>query len=164
MSKKFIPRLATRRQGFSLIELVIVVVIIGIIAAIAIPKMSKGSAGAGDSALKGNLAVLRNAVELYTSEHGKLPDGASAAAIVDQLTKYTKVDGTGAASSKDVANGITYGPYIKKIPPLPVGVFSARIRLHRLSPAADCRHTTVDPTSPGRNFRRMQFEREVGPI
>jgi len=52
----------------------------------------------------------------------------------------------------------------KFLPPLPVGAFSARIRLHRLSPAADCRHTTVDPTSPGRNFRRMQFEREVGPI
>ena len=52
----------------------------------------------------------------------------------------------------------------KFLPPLPVGVFSARIRLHRLSPAADCRHTTVDPTSPGRNFRRMQFEREVEPI
>jgi len=57
-----------------------------------------------------------------------------------------------------------FGRRFKFLPPLPVGAFSARIRLHRLSPAADCRHTTVDPTSPGRNFRRMQFEREVGPI
>lgn len=57
-----------------------------------------------------------------------------------------------------------FGRRFKFLPPLPVGAFSARIRLHRLSPAADCRRTTVDPTSPGRNFRRMQFEREVGPI
>src|SRR5689334_14471462 len=56
--------------GFSLIELVIVVVIIGIIAAIAIPRLSRGSAGAADSALSGNLAVLRNAVDLYATEHG----------------------------------------------------------------------------------------------
>ena len=54
-------------KGFSLIELVIVVVIIGIIAAIAIPKMSRGSAGASDSALTGDLTVLRNAIELYNT-------------------------------------------------------------------------------------------------
>src|SRR5438046_9815698 len=75
-------------RGFSLIELVIVVVIIGIIAAIAIPKMSKGAAGAGDSALQGNLAVIRNAIELYNSEHGKFPSG-TATNVEDQLTKYT---------------------------------------------------------------------------
>src|SRR5919112_1210242 len=65
-----------RRRGFSLIELVIVVVIIGIIAAIAIPRMSRGTAGAADSALSGNLNVLRNAIELYATEHGgKFPSG-----------------------------------------------------------------------------------------
>jgi len=110
---------ARRRKGFSLIELVIVVVIIGIIAAIAIPKMSKGSAGAGDSALRGNLAVLRNAVELYNSEHAAFPSG-TAANVTAQLTTYTDVNGTTAAA-KNLATGITYGPYLRKIPPLPVG-------------------------------------------
>ena len=65
----------TPRRGFSLIELVIVVVIIGIIAAIAIPRMSRGTAGAADSALGGNLNVLRNAIELFATEHGgKFPE------------------------------------------------------------------------------------------
>jgi prepilin-type N-terminal cleavage/methylation domain-containing protein len=109
---------AVRRKGFSLIELVIVVVIIGIIAAIAIPKMSKGSAGAGDSALKGNLAVMRSAVELFNSEHGALPSG-TAANVVSQLTGYTDVNGT--TGARNVATGITYGPYLKTIPALPVG-------------------------------------------
>ncbi len=111
---------ARHRKGFSLIELVIVVVIIGIIAAIAIPKMSKGSAGAGDSALKGNLAVMRSAVELYNSEHGALPSG-TAANVLAQLTTYSDVTGATTAASKNVATGVTYGPYLKSIPPLPVG-------------------------------------------
>src|SRR5688572_30235377 len=75
------------RGGFSLIELVIVVVIIGIIAAIAIPRLSRGSAGAADSALSGNLAVLRNAVDLYATEHGgTFPKLAQ---FSNQLTQYT---------------------------------------------------------------------------
>ena len=61
------PRKRTR--AFSLIELVIVVVIIGIIGAMAIPRMSRGSKGASENALRGDLAVLRNSIELYAAEH-----------------------------------------------------------------------------------------------
>lgn len=103
-------------RGFTLLELVIVVVILGIIAAIAIPRMSRGSAGAADSALSGNLAVLRNAIDLYSAEH----DGAypKLATFEAQVTTYT--DAAGAAqATKD--NPHCYGPYIRAIPPLPVG-------------------------------------------
>ncbi|MCC6428347.1 MAG: prepilin-type N-terminal cleavage/methylation domain-containing protein [Phycisphaerales bacterium] len=102
------------RRGFSLIELVIVVVIIGIIAAIAIPRMSRGSQGAQESALVGNLAVLRNAVDMFSNEHGgTLP--TSATTITTQLT--TETDVTGAAWT----TGPKYGPYLRDVPPLPVG-------------------------------------------
>jgi prepilin-type N-terminal cleavage/methylation domain-containing protein len=111
------------RGGFSLIELVIVVVIIGIIAAIAIPRMSRGSQGAADSALAGNLSVLRNAVDLYQTEHQAYPASAVGATASDfdrQLTKYTDATGTSnATSTKDTTH--TYGPYLRKVPPLPVG-------------------------------------------
>ena len=104
------------RRGFSLIELVIVVVIIGIIAAIAIPRLSRGSAGAADSAVSGNLAVLRNAIDLYATEHnGTWPTLAD---FEDQLTQYT--DASGATSATRKATAI-YGPYLRKVPPLPVG-------------------------------------------
>ncbi len=109
-----------RNGGFSLIELVIVVVIIAIIGAIAIPRMSRGSAGAGDSALTQDLSVLRGALDLYQTEHG----GAypALADIATALTGYT--DSTGAHNAtwvKDAATGKTYGPYLRAVPPLPVG-------------------------------------------
>jgi general secretion pathway protein G len=104
------------RRGFSLIELVIVVVIIAIIGAIAIPRMSRGSAGAADAALAGNLSVLRGAIDLYATEHtGSYP---ALATFEDQLTQYT--DDTGGTSATKTATHI-YGPYLRKIPPLPTG-------------------------------------------
>lgn len=104
------------RRGFSLIELVIVVVIIGIIAAIAVPRMSRGAAGAGDSALVNNLQVLRNGIDLFQTEHGGI--FPTAATIETQLMGYSKDDGT-AQAAKD--NTYYLGPYVRALPPLPVG-------------------------------------------
>jgi len=111
-----VPRKAKRGGGFSLLELVIVVVIIAIIAAIAVPRLSRGTAGAADSALKGDLAVLRNALDLYNAEHnGSYP---AVATFVEQLTTYTDVAGNDQVT-RDTTH--IYGPYIRKIPSLPVG-------------------------------------------
>lgn len=125
------------RGGFSLIELVIVVVIIGIIGAIAIPRMSRGAAGATDSALVANLAVLRNAIDLYATEHGgaypKLADLnkksiAEDAAGGNPLLDYTNASGSKIGSktpSTDTttpeADRLILGPYLRSIPALPVG-------------------------------------------
>ena len=110
----------SRRRAFSLVELVIVIVIIGVISAIAIPRLTRSATGAAGAALKGDLAVLRNAIEMYRAEHeGRFPDDKNT--IVGQLTMYTKVDGTDANVAADVATGRVYGPYLKAIPPLPVG-------------------------------------------
>ena len=103
-------------RGFSLLEVVIVVAIIAILAAIGIPRMSRGSKGAGDSALKANLSVLRNAIDLYAAEHqGSYPTLTD---FSDQLTQYTDTSGD-AQATKDTTH--IYGPYLRSIPPLPVG-------------------------------------------
>jgi general secretion pathway protein G len=118
-----------RKAGFSLVELVIVIVIIGVIAAIAIPRVSRGSRSAGESSLASNLAVLRNAIELYASEHnGVYPagnaDGSAAAkwtpqAVINQLTRFSDLNGN---TSPDRVGDFQFGPYLRKgIPPLPVG-------------------------------------------
>lgn len=109
----------TKRSAFSMIELVIVVVIIGIIAAIAIPRMSRGATAAADSALAQNLQILRNAIDLYQTEHGgSFP---TASGIVDQLTKYSTADGLTTADAANTTTGVIYGPYLRKIPPITVG-------------------------------------------
>jgi len=106
----------THTRAFSLLELVIAVAIIAIIAAIGIPRLSRGTKGAADSALSGNLAMLRNAIDIYGAEHtGTYP---TADDIGDQLTQYTDKDGN-TKDTKDTTH--IYGPYVRSIPPLPVG-------------------------------------------
>jgi len=107
----------TARKGFSLIELVIVVVIIGIIGAIAIPRMSRGAEGASDGALTADLAVLRNAIDLFITEHeGVIPTAAN---IENALLQYSNKAGDSFSATKDTTH--YFGPYLRAIPPLPVG-------------------------------------------
>ncbi len=109
----------TKKRGFSLVELVIVVVIIGVIAAIAVPRISRGAKGAGESALRGSLAAMRNSIDMYAAEHnGDFPGADSlAATVVRQLTEKTDVVG---------AVGTDFGPYLRRMPPLPVGANAAK--------------------------------------
>ena len=115
-------------KAFSLVELVIVIVILGIIAAIAIPRISSGSRNAGESALKANLASLRNGIDWYYGEHNNTFPGANAdgggnaadseGAFQSQLTLYSDINGN-VSATKDPAYPM--GPYIRSFPALPVG-------------------------------------------
>ena len=105
-----------RARGFSLVELVIVVVIVGLLAAIAIPRFSRGASGATDSAIAGDLAVLRNAIEMYAAEHtGTYP---KAATFSDQLTLYSDAAGNTNATRTAV---FEFGPYLHAVPKLKAG-------------------------------------------
>jgi len=107
-----------RRVAFTLVELVVVIVIIGILAAIAIPRLSRGSAGANQSALAADLAMVRNAINLYAAEHNNSFPGPDASGFVNELTLYSSVAGaTNAAKSSTYK----YGPYLVALPACPVG-------------------------------------------
>lgn len=111
------------KRAFSLVEMVIVIVIIGVIAAIAVPRITRGARGAGDASVRGSLAGLRNAIDLYATEHaGTFP--ASTAGddqddLLDHLTKRTDIDGAVGTT----AGTHIYGPYLRgdSFPPLEVG-------------------------------------------
>lgn len=111
----------SQTRAFSLVELVIVVVIIGVIAAIAVPRISRGAKGAGDAALRGSLAGIRNAIDMYAAEHGGTfaasAVGDTEITLTDQLTK--KTDSAGVVGT--TAGVHIYGPYLRgAFPALPV--------------------------------------------
>jgi general secretion pathway protein G len=110
-------RIRNHRDGFSLIELVMVVVVIAVIGAIAIPRLSRGAAGANDSALLENLNALRKAIDLYAAEHAnRFPTLAN---IGVQLTVYTDETGTSTSTTPDFTHA--FGPYLQRIPAVNTG-------------------------------------------
>ena len=104
------------QPGFSLIEVVMVVVILAAIAAIAIPRLSRGSQGSIEAATARDVQVLQKAIDLYAAEHnGAFPNSAM---VADQLTQYTDSAG---AMSQNKTPPYVYGPYLRKVPPVPSG-------------------------------------------
>ena len=136
---KFQRRISDGR-AFSLVELVIVIVIIGVIAAIAIPRIGNASQNAREAALRADLKLLRDAIELYTVEHGgDVPALRSAGteagaqtseAFVRQLTWYTNDKGD-AVLARDATHPL--GPYLRRIPPLPVGANAGQTRVFTMN-------------------------------
>jgi len=109
--------MSMHEKAFSLLEVVIVVAIMGVLAAIALPRMSRGQRGAGDAALETDLEVLRKAIDLFAAEHlGSYPSGDR---IAGQLTQCTDIEGD-AQTTRDGDH--VYGPYLRDVPPLPVGI------------------------------------------
>ncbi len=99
-------------------ELLLVLVTLGIVSAIAIPRMSSGADPSVESLLSTNLSVLRNALEQYCTEHrGSYPPAGS---VSEALLGYSDETGTIFLSRRDVDRGMTFGPYLHAVPPMPV--------------------------------------------
>jgi type IV pilus assembly protein PilA len=65
---------ATKQQGFTLIELMIVVAVIGVLAAVALPQYQKYVGKSEAASALATLSALRTNVEAYTLEKGEFPD------------------------------------------------------------------------------------------
>jgi general secretion pathway protein G len=66
-----------KRNGFTLIELMIVVSIIGILAAIAVPNYQWGIIKTKESVLREDLYNFRTTIDQYYADQGKYPDALS---------------------------------------------------------------------------------------
>lgn len=96
--------------------------LLGILAAIVVPQYQSQSQKAKESNAKSNLQILRQQIELYTTEHKGVPPGyvegevTDAATFCAQLTSYTDIDGN--TNSKKTVD-FPYGPYLEKFPTNP---------------------------------------------
>jgi prepilin-type N-terminal cleavage/methylation domain-containing protein len=81
-----------RRDGFTLIELVVVVLILGILAGVAAPKFVSKSSESKEAAIKQTLSVVRSAIEMYRANaaDGLPPNVASSAELLTALQPYLR--------------------------------------------------------------------------
>ncbi len=105
-----------RFLGFSLAELFVVGIVLMVIGANTIPRFSRGADSLAEAALSGNLAVLRNGLDVYSSDHGgQFPSVGNFDA---QMTQYTDDQGNASAIADSAHR---HGPYLRRVPVLPVG-------------------------------------------
>ena len=64
-----LAQLREKKQGFTLIELVMVIVIVGVLAAIIVPNYVDYVGKSGASTTKANLQMIRTAIQTFRSEN-----------------------------------------------------------------------------------------------
>lgn len=119
-------RRVDNRDGFTLIEMLIVIIILGILAMVIIPQISVSTDDAKVSTLKTNLGGIRSAIEMYYAQHNQTypgmvketdgttatDDTTAAAALIAQLTQFS--DATGKVPADGIkTDAYPFGPYIK---------------------------------------------------
>lgn len=98
-----------KSKGFTLIEMLIVIVVIAILALIVIPRLLQAGRRAKESALRGDLQQLRNAIQHFEADCGAWPP---------VLADLMRANGAGISTDVD-GNGITidrtgyHGPYLR---------------------------------------------------
>ncbi len=104
--------LRNRRNAFTLVELLIVIIIIAVLAAIAIPKFSNSTTRSKESALRSNLKLVRNAIELYRADTGVFP-----ATLGDLAATAAPANGLDSGATSTAINSSDWrGPYLQALP------------------------------------------------
>ncbi len=97
------------KNGFTLVEILVVVVILGILAAVVIPQFSPAATEAKTSRVASDLQVMRAQIGLYKIQHNDQLPGTAGVSFEDAMTKKTDEDG--ALNPAGIR-----GPYTPKIP------------------------------------------------
>lgn len=67
------PDLSAKRNGFTLVELLVVISIIAILAGLLLPALAKAKAAANSTACKNHLRQMGTALRMYVEDHRKYP-------------------------------------------------------------------------------------------
>jgi general secretion pathway protein G len=106
-NKEVVTMRTSRRQAFTLIEILIVVVIMAVLAATIIPQFSSSADDAKQSSVDFTLHTLRSQIELYKLHHTAYP--AITAGSLPQMLNYTDKAGNTNATADP---SYPYSPYV----------------------------------------------------
>jgi prepilin-type N-terminal cleavage/methylation domain-containing protein len=118
MKKKFVKG----RQGFTLVEIMIVVAIIALLASIAVPGFLRARKRSQASRIINDLRLIDNAVDLYAIEYNKSTGNP---VNVADWTKYVKPGTNLYVTGKDIL-GNTYGNQtVDSVPKVNISAYNA---------------------------------------
>jgi prepilin-type N-terminal cleavage/methylation domain-containing protein len=115
-------KLATKRGGFTLVEIMIVVAVIALLAAIAVPGFLRARKRSQASKILNDLRMIDSAIDQYAVETGK--QTGNTVGVAD-WTNYVKKDSTLYATGKDLF-GDDYGPQnVDSLPKCPASAWAS---------------------------------------
>ncbi len=135
-----------KRNGFSLIELLIVVAIILIIAAIAIPNLLRAKITANEASAVGSLRTLNTACIAYSTSYGQFP------AALSNLGPLAS-GGTASSTSADLIDSV-----------LAAGTKSGYTFVYTAGSSNQSYTITAQPIVAGQTGQRMFFTDQSGVI
>jgi prepilin-type N-terminal cleavage/methylation domain-containing protein len=107
-----------RKQGFSLIELMIVIMLLAIVSAITIPRFVDASDDARETAIETDIQMMRRQIMVYVAQHtGKGPH-LDENGNLDKANLAARLTGRTDPEGKLGATGL-YGPYMAEWPTNP---------------------------------------------
>ncbi|MGB0743366.1 MAG: prepilin-type N-terminal cleavage/methylation domain-containing protein [Opitutales bacterium] len=83
---------ATRKYGFTLVEIMVVVVIVGLLAAIAASAFARARQASQNTRFASDVRVYSGAMETFAMEYGDFPEDSNSGAVPAGLGEYLKLD------------------------------------------------------------------------
>jgi general secretion pathway protein G len=105
-----------QRKGFTLVEVLVVVVVIAILAAVVLPKFINSGLRGKESALRADLKLMRNAIEMFHNDTDAWPASLADLAVTSAPANGLDDDG----NSKAIIATHWKGPYLASIENDPV--------------------------------------------
>ena len=110
----------SRRNGFTLVELLIVIIIIAVLAAIAIPKFANSTQRSKEASLRRNLQLIRNAEERCAADTGLVVDIADLTSSAEPAFGFVPGKIGSIWPKGSFPTNSWRGPYLQSIPINPI--------------------------------------------